>query len=167
MQYALRLTNFTVTAGIRKFDESWVRLQQSAANFEQKVVAIRVAVAAWPATLRGCSTVHLGPRHLRLCERMSDGRLALLALAPMPAPVALCLSRCCLTQVTIPPGTRVLTLPATLPSIVKPRSRPLRGIAFPASKMSVSHGKLRHPPSLMDLDPSSCGRSVPGSSLAG
>ena len=61
MQYSLRRTNYGFVARITAFEHAWLRLGQSLAGYQPKLMAIRMA--GWPSTLHGSSLVHVGARH--------------------------------------------------------------------------------------------------------
>ena len=61
MQYALRRSNFGLVARISSFEPAWLRLGQSLAGYQPKLMAIKMA--GWPAALHGSSMVHVGTRH--------------------------------------------------------------------------------------------------------
>ena len=58
IQYTRQATNFTITRKIEGFKDRWKALALSPAQYEQKLRAVRAV--AWPNTLHGIASVHLG-----------------------------------------------------------------------------------------------------------
>eukprot|EP00435_Cladocopium_sp_Y103_P002771 s4965_g1.t1 len=58
MQYSRQTTNYTITQKIESFKDRWKSLALSPAAYEQKLRAVKAV--AWPSTLHGVASVHIG-----------------------------------------------------------------------------------------------------------
>ena len=62
MQYSRVATNAVITTRICKFQGRWTSMATSPAPYSQKILALKTV--AWPNTLHGIASAHLGDKHL-------------------------------------------------------------------------------------------------------